>query len=59
MGGMLEGVVEEAEEVKKGFAGLIGGCPENRFGLRADVLLQSEEAGGQSRVFKKVATSSF
>ena len=59
MGGMVEGFVEGAEEVKKGVAGLIGGCPENRFGLRADVVLQSEEAGGQSRVFKRIATSSF
>ena len=36
MGGMLEGFVEEAEEVQKGVAGLVGGCPENRFGLRTD-----------------------
>ena len=36
MGGMVEGFVEEAEEVKKGVAGLVGGCPENRFGLRTD-----------------------
>ena len=55
----MEGFVEEAEEVKKGVAGLVRGCPENRFGLRADVLLQSEEAGGQNRVFKRIATSSF
>ena len=36
MGGMVEGFVEEAEEVKKGVAGLVGGCPENRFGLRVN-----------------------
>ena len=32
----MEDFVEEGEEVKKGVAGLVGGCPENRFGLRAD-----------------------
>ena len=32
----MEGFVEGAEEVKKGVAGLVGGCPENRFGLRTD-----------------------
>tara|TARA_B100000900_G_scaffold274409_1_gene234468 strand:+ start:397 stop:510 length:114 start_codon:yes stop_codon:yes gene_type:complete len=33
---MLEGFVEEAEEEKKGVAGLVGGRPEQRFGFTAD-----------------------